>query len=256
MLIDKEGTEPDRNQAGTIDQATAQWSKLKNQTVYGILTYLQTDPNAVRYIYTKDVGWIDLQHYFGTLKYGETEMDLIEPASGSTTLQKSIFGAGANESYFSYEDLPTNAFAGAIRSKIRNYNVSVEEPDRSDFRSELGNCNSCVVSTPASGKDLINVVKEHIQSAGATAPENAPNWNQIPFADHGERKRLPEVKKNMYTIRGVAKVYYTEEEKAELLKTGKYVPQNHTEKPYNLTNFPAAPSSIDGGDKRKGATGH
>lgn len=39
FLIDKLGNEPDRNQAGSIEQATEQWALLKNQTVDGILNY-------------------------------------------------------------------------------------------------------------------------------------------------------------------------------------------------------------------------
>jgi len=54
----------------------------------------------------------------------------------------------------------------------------------------------------------------------------------------------------------VIPIYYTKEEKLELLKTGKYIPQNHTSNPFNLNNFSPAPSSLKAGDKQKGATGH
>ena len=33
--------------------------------------------------------------------------------------------------------------------------------------------------------------------------------------------------------------------------TGKYVPQNFSDKPYNLNNFPAAPDSLDKTKKAK-----
>ena len=58
------------------------------------------------------------------------------------------------------------------------------------------------------------------------------------------------------TIEIAQPVYYTDKEKETLLKSGKYVPQNHTSKPYNLINFSSAPSSLQNGDRQKGATGH
>jgi RHS repeat-associated protein len=249
-LIDKNGAEPDRNQAGTIDQAAKQWAQLKNQTVNDILFYIQNTPDAVRYVYTKDRGWIDLQHYFATFKYGKVPMDQLESASGKRTLQRNVFGAGANESYYSYEDLPSNEFASEIKPDISVYvSVGITEFDR--------------------GKELLTTIKKHFESAGATDPENAPNWKQIPFEDHGERRRIPEVKAFTKGVRfGVVggnlitrtvndePVFYTDEEKKELLKSGKYVPQNHDSKPYDLNKFPAAPSSIEKGDTRKGVTGH
>jgi RHS repeat-associated protein len=259
-LIDKEGQEPDRNQAGTIDEAATQWStKFKNPTSKDILNYIQKDPNAVRYIYTKDKGWIDLQHYFGTLVYGKEGMDIIEPASGSEILQDVVFGPGANESYYSYEDLPSNAFASEGNHRT---NKEVETTGRFGGKVKRN------VYVDKLGKELIESVKTHIKSAGATNPEDAPNWNKIPFKDHGERKRLPEIKgykKSWITI-GIpgantmvetsVPIFFTEEEKKKLLQSGIYIPQNHTGKPFDLQNFAPAPSSLQKGDKQKGNTGH
>jgi len=259
-LVDRKGKEPDRNQAGTIDQAAGQWAQLKNQSAEGILNYIQTDPNAVRYIYTKDKGWIDLQHYFGTIKYGKTSMDLLEPASGNKLLQDKLFGAGANESYYSYEDLPSNQFA----SEAKNLSIVKEKVGLSDDGIWVKD----YVVEQKTGKDLINSVKENFINANATNPEAAPNWKGIPFKDHGERKRLPEIKgytKSWISVgmagAGMAvetttPINYTDAEKKELLNSGKYIPQNHTSQPYNLTNFPSAPSSLQNGDQQKSATGH
>lgn len=260
-LVDKNGEEPDRNQAGTINQATGQWAKLENQTVEGILNFIQADPNAVKYIYTQDKGWIDLQHYFGTLKYGKEAMDLLEQASGNKIMQDMVFGEGANESYYSYEDLPSNQFA----SEAKNLTLLKEEwavdPSSGLSYKQLKSENKI-------GSDLINSVKENFVKAKAVNPESAPNWRMIPFKDHGERQRLPEVKEYKEGVRGVGipgayvyiktqhPVYYTEEEKKKLLQTGNYVPQNHSSQPYDLNNFPAAPSSLQNGDKNKSATGH
>jgi len=243
LMIDKGGEEPDRNQAGTIEQAKAQWKNLKNQSINDILEFVQKDPNAVRYVYTEKNGWVDLQHYFGVQKYGKTQMDVVEPASGNGLLQAAVFGKGANESYYSYEDLPTNAFSAGF--------------EKNNYRDDgMGG----IVAVEKTGDELINDVEQHFKGAGATAPENAPNWEGIPFKDHGERKRLPETKQEDVKVGGMnvgtMEVGLSEGEKATALKTGKYVPQNKTSKPYNLKGFPAAPSSISKGDTRKGATGH
>ncbi|MCF6407733.1 hypothetical protein L3C95_32900 [Chitinophaga filiformis] len=252
-LIDKNGQEPDRNQAGTVEEATKQWAALKNQTVAGILDYIQHKENAVRYIYTKDKGWIDLQHYFATLKYGKASMDALEPASGSKFLQGNVFGDGADASYFSYEDLPTNQFASEAEN-LTLYQIHGEGIPYSPPRFK-------------SGSDLIESVAKNLENAEATAPEDAPNWKQIPFKDHAERKRIPETKDEYIKVMAIMPrtgivtyskipVRYSEKEKEILLKTGNYIPQNHTSKPYNLNNFPAAPSSLERGDTRKGATMH
>ncbi len=216
--------------------------------------------DAVRYVYTKDKGWIDLQHYFATLEYGKTSMDLLEPASGSELLQKAVFGKGADESYYSYEDLPSNEFA----SEGKNLTVTkqrlspigdgqVIDMDYTEFKT---------------GDDLINSVKQNFTEAKATNPEDAPNWKGIPFKDHGERKRIPEIKGYQKSwisvgipgagmaVEATSPIYYSEEEKRKFLNSGKYVPQNHTSQPYNLNNFPAAPSSLQKGNKEQGATGH
>jgi RHS repeat-associated protein len=260
-LVDKNGTEPDRNQAGTIDKAAGQWTKLKNQTISGILEYLQKDPNAVRYVYTQDKGWIDLQHYFGTLKYGKTAMDLLEPASGSKLLQENVFGPGANESYYSYEDLPSNKFASEANNISSWKEDWIANPINGVPMKQLK-------SEEKTGKELISAVQQNFLEAKAIAPEEAPNWRQIPFKDHGERKRLPEIKSYQQGVMAVGipgassfikkmyPIYYSEEEKKKLLQTGNYVPQNTSSQPYNLNNFPAAPSSLQKQEENKNPTGH
>jgi RHS repeat-associated protein len=148
LLVDKKGKEPDRNNAGTLEEATAQWTKLKHASAKDILEFIQDKDGLnkpIRYVYTKEKGWIDLQHYFGTLVYGKPIMDVLEPISGSKLAQKKL-GPGANESYFSYEDLPSNKFASeadhTMNTEIRGIKIL------------------------KSGTDLIETVKKHFQSAG------------------------------------------------------------------------------------------
>jgi RHS repeat-associated protein len=214
LLIDDNGNEPARNQAGTIQQAVAQWSQNKKTTAQDIMNYIQNNKDAVRYVYTEDIGWVDLQHYFGAINYGQMAMDALEVVAGPKFMQDSFFGEGADKSYYSYEDLPSNAFGG--EAPVYDVTTKYSPIEKGDVP----------VTKPKTGTRLYNAVEDHFQSAGATNPENAPNWNQIPLDDQ-ERKRLP---KN-----------FTNKD----LNSGKYVPQNHSEKPYNLKDFPAAESSIE-----------
>lgn len=66
---------------------------------------------------------------------------------------------------------------------------------------------------------------------GATLPQNAPNYRQIP-ADK-DRGVILDGKGNVQILTPTQ------------LSTGNFVPQNFSIKPYNLKNFPAAPTSLD-----------
>jgi hypothetical protein len=234
MFIDPTGMEPDRKNAGTIEQAIEQWrSNIEGDINTGsILNYISQYEDAVRFVYTDNKGWIDLQHFFGTYENTKIGMDLLEPASGvglSRTL--GIFDENSNKSYYSYEDLPSNQFASDSKKSLK---------EGKGFKSN---------------EPLLEAINKAFNDAGATIPTNAPNWKQMPFEDH-ERDRLPEKATHtiMYSTAGsFVKTTYSPD--YDLLKTGKYVPQNRTSKPYDLTNFPAAPSSIEKGDTRKGKMG-
>ncbi len=225
LLTDKDGTEPDRNRAGTINHAVSQWNNLDNQSVGGILNYIQNNPESVRYIYTEGNGWVDLQHYFGSLSYGEGAMDMLETASGNKFMQNHFFGVGANESYFSYEDLPSNDFASDSKHSLMSISNSGPSPTL-EFKK---------------GEALISSIGGAFKNVNATNPKSAPNWTKIPFKDH-TRSRLP---------KGISKA-----EAMKLLKTGNYVLQNKKDKPLDLTNFSAASTSIEEEDERVGVTGH
>jgi len=254
-LIDKNGLEPDRNQAGSIDEAAAQWMKLDNPTIYTILAYIQTDKHAVRYVYTEDRGWIDLMHYFGTLRYGESAMDALESTAGNKFVQDEYLnGPTVNISYYSYEDLPSNDFAGDVKRELQYTTQSMVKGGiyETNFHYYTGN-------------DLIDRVEETFENAGAIEPEDAPNWEQIPF-QNGDRGRIPEIKdiqevsvydtKQGHMIKQTLITYYDEDEKLQFLLTGDYVPQNHSEEPYDLQDFPPAPTSIQKGNTNVGGTGH
>ncbi|MFN8438708.1 MAG: hypothetical protein U0V72_13920 [Cytophagales bacterium] len=235
--IDEDGREPTRSQAGTLEQAVAQWKNNKITNIWKLKEFV-SNSNNIRYIYTKDVGWIDLQHYFGVQCFSKPLMDLLEPASGNHFLLNegiTIFGKtfklgnGAENSYFSYEDLPTNKFASTL-----------EYSEKMKYYFNEAN--------------TIDVFEKHLQSANPLAPEDAPNWKGIPYAD--DRKVLPRAT-ILGSLLGIPTgSSYTESsnpnslENKKLLESGKYIPQNHSDKPFDLKDFPAAPTSIEKGDKR------
>jgi hypothetical protein len=98
----------------------------------------------------------------------------------------------------------------------------------------------------SSGSKLISQLTNVFNEVQATNPENAPNWTKIPFQDHDDRKRLPEKKTSRTSSLNMGKwalkdynvdVLYRDSEQLELLRTGKYIPQNKSSKPYNLNSF-------------------
>ena len=228
ILSDPDRNEPARNQAGTIQDAITQWKALKYTSINQVMNLTGKNKsiiingqaqNVIRYVYTEKGGWIDLQHYFGVQEYGELPMDALEGISGMPIMQDTYLGGGANDSYCSYEDLPTNEFSSQI-----------------DLEG-------------LEGDELFDAVLKHFEGAGAMNPEEAPNWNQIPNDDK-DRTRIPEIKstKRFYNRQQGhyqnINTYYARKEKQELLKSGKYIPQNRSSKPYDLTNFPAANTSL------------
>ncbi|WP_420461252.1 RHS repeat domain-containing protein [Neolewinella sp.] len=210
--------EPATNQAGTIEQAIDQWKAAGLNTLEGINGFVRNkniDGNgtaAVRYVYTGLNGWIDLSHYILVHQAGEATANILEPLSGDKILQAFVFGTGADKSYYSYEDLPTNAFASS-------------GPDLASL----------------AGSDKIYLaILSHFNSAKSTFPENAPNYKAMP-ADDQDRKRLPETW--VPSIGGQGGAF---SDRTEMLMSGRYVPQNHSSEPYSLRGFTPAPTSILG----------
>jgi RHS repeat-associated protein len=252
---DSNEDEPDRNQAGTIEEAKAQWEQLDKTSPYDLMRYIQSNNNAVRYVYTEEKGWIDLQHYFASMVYSEFAMDRLEYVGGLEIAQDMFLGAGANESTYSYEDLPSNAFASESMSKLRKGTIYIDKEEAETYK------------VLRSGQNFLDDIEEVFVEIGATIPGNAPNWRQMPYRDHEEnsagkpiRKRLPQRMPGGYVRNGRGKrrvyPYTTEEQKKQLLKTGNYIPQNTTETPYDLSDFAPAPTSLDKGDTRRGATNY
>ena len=216
IFVDPDGraVEPAINQAGTIQQAVAQWQAAGITTldeIQGFVRNKNIDGNgtaATRYVYTEDRGWIDLSHYILVQERGETLSDLLEPIGGIGIAQL-FLGEDADRSTYSYEDLPSNQFSSEINL------------------------------TNLEGQDLFQAIENHFGTVGATNPESAPNYMKIPFDDQ-DRERLP-----MKLITGSGSPVSALIPNSELLKTGKYVPQNMSSNPYPLDHFDAAETSIE-----------
>ncbi len=116
------------------------------------------EANVDRYIYTTQQGWIDMHHFFtfaGTAIYDAEDIPSQRLCSYATEVIQDYLKD--NASGFSYEDLVSNrmGFQFGLR-----------------YRSDL-----------VSGKISIqNALKEFLTSLGAVDPEQAPNFNFIPYA--------------------------------------------------------------------------
>jgi RHS repeat-associated protein len=207
-LIDPDGREPIKPLVGTIQQALSFFRANNITTVRGIDDFFKnpTDANGnrlgagdyVRYVYTENNGWIDLRHYFGSAIRGELPMDALE-------LSQCAAGYG---SCYSYEDLPSNDFGGnaPLTDEVIEMQYSPMEKGVVPKKKEVFK----------TGESLLDAVENHFTGAGATNPESAPNYNNLPYR---ERPKAPNS---------------TDKE----INTGKYVPQNRSEKPYDLSKFP------------------
>lgn len=112
-----------------------------------------------RYIYTYDLGWIDMHHFFYAAFLCEKYNSSI--AFAVTTDAEAIQLLKNNESAFSYEDIPSNV-AG-----INFYRL---------YADEIKNGNNDLESA---------ISKFFLTDHSATNPENAPNYDFIPHVIDG-----------------------------------------------------------------------
>ncbi len=136
------------------------------------------DYNSYRYIYTKKGGWIDMQHFFAAAvqgcKYGWTSAELL-----GFSVESIIQGAASkikdgevDESYFSYEDLPSNyrggVFGESLQNEGRKYGLSSWEKLQNLFGAKIA------------PRKLSDMLKTYFEDLGAKCPETAPNWYSMP----------------------------------------------------------------------------
>ena len=122
-----------------------------------------------RYVYTNELGWIDMHHFFYAASLSEQYHWLI--ATSFTSYGEIIQFFRTKESSFSYEDLPSNKagidFYLAFKDRLKNNEISIN-----------------------------SAVEEFLLSKGITEPSNAPNYHYIP---HIQDALFP---KN-YTVKGL-----------------------------------------------------
>jgi hypothetical protein len=206
-LIDPDGKEPNRAQSTSVAYFLEYLRQHRLTTIQDIYNHLKENSStALRYIYTHDEGWIDMNHVFSVFVNGKAATDMLEPLSGNAIARKILFNGDGATSYFSYEDLPSNRVGLEMLRRLR-----VDQLE---------------------GADLYMFLQDELWNRGATYPENAPNYGRIP--EDKDRDVLFDSKGNVKML--------TKKE----LSTGYYVPQNFTDKPYNLSDFAPAPYSIIG----------
>lgn len=166
VLLDQNGREPNKAQAGTAADVVAVILKIENDNPTATQTeilqrvdgYFQSKDDTkdanVRYVYTKENGWVDMKHFFAaaaeaaTSTFGEVE------TLGKGLVIEVIQTIQGSDSAFSYEDLPSNA-AGA------------------EFGDEEFN--------PNSSEKLSSQVKTFLEKTlHATSPQFAPNYSALP----------------------------------------------------------------------------
>lgn len=207
ILIDPDGREPNRIQSGTINQFFSQFPK--NSSITDIYQHVKgKGDKVIRYVYTKNEGWVDMNHVFSVLENGKGLTDLLEPASGNPIIRKIALSKKAETSFFSYEDLPSNRVG-----------------------DEIGKAMIGVNGEKMTGEQMMEFITNELNDRGATSPTDAPNYSKIPASE--DRKAAK-------TKLGYGRPL-TETEK----KSGEYVPQNYTDQPYDLNNFSAAPTSLE-----------
>jgi RHS repeat-associated protein len=123
VLIDQDGREPNKAQAGTAADIVAIIRKIEKdnptltqtEILQRVDGYFRTKPDEagnVRYVYTKENGWLDMKHFFAAANVAaNSSIGEVKTIVGGLLVEIGQTLEG-DESAFSYEDLPTNA-AGA-----------------------------------------------------------------------------------------------------------------------------------------------
>ncbi len=163
-LTDPDGREPNKSQAGTIQNVVAIIQQIERQNPNDNRTEIlkkadqffrnQADvAGNIRYVYTKENGWIDAKHFFAAAN---------EAANSSTgEIGTNVKGIAIeilqtlqrNDSAFSYEDIGSNAAGAEFGAKVFN---------------------------PSGGLLSEQVATYFNNTLGATAPTAAPNYEQLP----------------------------------------------------------------------------
>jgi RHS repeat-associated protein len=168
-LTDPDGREPNKAQAGTVQQIVAIIKQIErnnpNTSRMDILKktdkHFRTQPDQAgntRYVFTKESGWIDAKHFFAAAN-DSANSSLGEVGTNIKGLAVELIqDIEGDDSAFSYEDLGSNS-AGA------------------DFGAD---------SFDANGGPLSEQVSNYFDNTlQALYPSAAPNYNQLPSSPAG-----------------------------------------------------------------------
>jgi YD repeat-containing protein len=180
-MVDSNGRDPNRSQAttaswlvNTAQQLEQQYPRDDQDQILDEMANLGFgDSQSPDYIYTQQIGWVDLQHFFNAASYtrylgGGTISSLtvafvgegiewVQLASNGLDFIRDLYGEppleGVASSAFNYEDLPSNE-AGASFANLLQVGPSAPK--------------------------LSEQLKLYFAAAGATDPMLAPNWSELP----------------------------------------------------------------------------
>ena len=163
-FMDPNGEEPNKAQAGvaadlvtivrTFEQQNPNASP--RQVLSSVAQSLERRPDvpgAIRYIYTEQSDWIDAKHFFSAADTAATVGEGVTNILG-LGLEASQVG---NPSFFSYEDIGSNA-AGA------------------DFGDDVFNPN---------GGPLSDQLRDYLSGLNPKLPTDAPNYSRLPARELG-----------------------------------------------------------------------
>jgi RHS repeat-associated protein len=168
VLIDQDGREPNKAQAGTAADVVAIIRKIEEdnptltqtEILQRVDGYFRTKPDEegnVRYVYTKENGWLDMKHFCAAANVAaNSSIGEVKTIVGGLLVEIGQTLEG-DESAFSYEDLPTNA-AGA------EFGDEEFKPSGDKLSSQVG-----------------KFLEKTLQ---ATLPQFAPNYAALPNKPH------------------------------------------------------------------------
>ena len=180
--FDPTGEEPNKSQATDPGKLIAYLNNISGPTARDTLkivgeykTLGGASPNHKRYIYTVHAGWIDLVHFFNVAKELDT-LEGIERAGAwavggfalwdkTEEIECKQEAQGSSGTAWSYEDAPSN-YWGWIFWKF--------------YYDPSG--------------DLSAQMEEFLDAKGGTAPENAPNWQQMWAKEQSYKQQFPQNK--------------------------------------------------------------
>lgn len=218
LYVDPDGKEPVKNVAGTIDEFVNTMNRSPShvgRAVGGeagrqLRRMAETEgifiprPSVTpyfnerqgRYVYTSLGGWIDMVHFlfYAGVAYGTRQAGESDPVYGAIRSGDWQEFWDPDYSAYSYEDLPSDAYGALF---------------------------GAVVFDPSSERTLGEQIRDFLTALGATEPQAAPNWSDIPETHEEQRQLVESGRREM--VRNFSPVpIHTGSERAVVRHTGAY----------------------------------